>query len=231
VVLADGTRLPADVVVCNADARVLYGALLSGRRRRVPPADSLSGFVMLLGLRGATAGLAEHTVFFGASAYDDEFDAIFGRRPIPVPDPVVYAHAPADVTSAPPGHEALYLLVNAPRHAPGGGRAALDWTAARLADDYADQVLGRLAARGCDVRDRVVFREVRTPADLERSTLAPGGAIYGRVQHGALSTLRRPANRSRVRGLFLVGGSTHPGGGLPLVAMSARIVADAVGDG
>jgi phytoene dehydrogenase-like protein len=113
--------------------------------------------------------------------------------------------------------------VNAPRQGP------VDWTAAGLADGYADRVLDVMAARGVDVRDRVALREIRTPADLERLTAAPGGAIYGTSSNGVAAAFRRPANRSPVGGLFLVGGSAHPGGGLPLVTLSARIVAGLVG--
>jgi phytoene dehydrogenase-like protein len=86
-----------------------------------------------------------------------------------------------------------------------------------------------LAARGLDVRDRVLWREVRTPADLERSTGSPGGAIYGTSSNGTRAAFLRPANASPVPGLFLVGGSAHPGGGLPLVGLSAAIVAKLVG--
>lgn len=229
VQLVGGGRLSADVVVSDADAHTLYGELHGSWRGRVPPADSLSGFVVLLGLRGRTPGLAHHSVLFGAAPYDAEFDAVFGQRAHPVDDPVIYLNAPDDPRAAPDGCQAVYALVNAPRHGTSGGRGELDWTADAIADAYADRVLMRLAERGVDVRDRVLFRETRTPADLERATLAPGGAIYGRVQHGTLSTLRRPANRSRTKGLFLVGGSTHPGGGLPLVALSGKIVAASIG--
>ncbi|MGN6608155.1 MAG: phytoene desaturase family protein [Jatrophihabitans sp.] len=228
--LADGRRLPAEVVVANADASSVYGQLLTERHRldrAAPPADSLSGVVLLLGLRGRTPGLAHHTVLFGDRPYGDEFDAVFGRPGRPVADPVLYLNVPGD--AAPSGFEAMYVLVNAPRQGEPGGPGTFDWTAPGVAKRYADDLLELLAKRGVDVRDRVLFREVRTPADLARDTLAPGGAIYGRVQHGALSTLRRPANRSRTRGLFLVGGSTHPGGGLPLVALSGTVVADLVG--
>ena len=86
-----------------------------------------------------------------------------------------------------------------------------------------------MADRGLDVRDRVTHRTVVTPADLERRTLTDGGSIYGTSSNGAAAAFLRPANRSPVAGLFLVGGSSHPGGGLPLVALSARIVADLVG--
>ncbi|WP_375493269.1 phytoene desaturase family protein [uncultured Jatrophihabitans sp.] len=225
--LDDGARLPADVVVSDADAELLYTAL--NPRPRVPTADSLSGFVMLLGLRGSTPGLAQHTVLFAPTTYDDEFDAVFGRPARPVADPVVYLHAPRDASCAPAGHEALYVLVNAPRHGAPADGGHVDWTSPGAADRYADHVVQVLARRGTDLRDRIVFRHLRTPADLERDTSAPGGAIYGRAQHGALAPLRRPANRSRTQGLFLVGGSTHPGGGLPLVALSAQGVAAEVG--
>ena len=119
------------------------------------------------------------------------------------------------------------MLVNAPRH--GTGTGAVDWDAPGLASTYADRVLDVLARRGLDVRDRVLWREVRTPADLERLTRSPGGAIYGTSSNGARAAFLRPANASPVPGLFLVGGSAHPGGGLPLVGLSAAIVAGLIG--
>jgi len=227
VTLINGEHLPADVVVANCDAHDLYGRLLTPVARRVPPADSLSGFVMLLGLRGATPDLAHHTVVFGAADYDTEFDALFARPAGIVTDPVIYLARPDDPTAAPPGHEACFVLVNAPRH----GRAGVDWTAPGLAEGYADSLLRLLAERGLPIADRVLFRDLVTPADLERRTLAPGGAIYGSALHGFGASFRRPTNTGSVRGLYLVGGSTHPGGGLPMVVLSAAIVADLIGPG
>ena len=225
--LAGGGTLPADVVVSNADARVLHGQLTSTRRRVVPPADSFSGFVVLLGVRNPLPDVAHHTVTYGRAPYDDEFDALFATGPdvAPVADPVIYVNTPDDPAVAPPGHRAVYLLANAPRHAPD----ALDWNRLGLVAQYTQHLLELLADRGLDLRADIVSCDVRTPADLERLTGAPGGSIYGQAQHGALATVRRPHNRSLTRGLFLVGGSTHPGGGLPLVALSAAVVAGAIG--
>ncbi len=225
VTLHSGERLSADVVVSNVDAAVLYADLLPHRRelarlRQATP--SLSGFVLLLGVRGRTPGVAHHNVLFPADG-DAEFDAIFGPDPHPVPDPTLYVAVPDDPAVAPPGHEAWFVLVNAPRH----GR--LDWDAPGLAETYADRLIDLLAARGLDVGDRILFRHIRTPADLERDTGAVGGAIYGSSSNGVRAAFLRPANRAPVPGLFLVGGSSHPGGGLPLVAMSAAIVADLLG--
>lgn len=225
-----GGSVPADVVVSDADASVLYEHLLprrlgAGVRRGLRRAPrSLSGFVLLLALEGHEPAPA-HRVWFPRD-YDAEFDAVLGRRPAPVTDPTVYVHAPDDPALHPDGAQGWFVLVNAPPHAPGRG---VDWDEPGLAERYADHVLGVLAARGTDVRGRVRWREVRTPADLERETGTPGGAIYGTASHGPRAALLRPANRSLVPGLYLVGGSAHPGGGLPLVALSASIVAGLVG--
>ena len=224
VVLADGRHLPADVGVANVDAAKVYGALVdapaAARLDRATP--SSSGFVLLLAVRGRTPGLAHHNVLF-PRAYDDEFDALFGRTPRPVPDPTLYISAPRDPCLHPEGHESWFVLVNAPRH------GQVDWRAPGLADRYANLLLERLAERGLPVRDRVLWSHVLTPADLEERTGAVGGAIYGTSSNGVAAAFLRPANRSPVRGLFLVGGSSHPGGGLPLVTLSARIVSDLVG--
>jgi phytoene desaturase len=235
--LADGESLSADIVVADTDAAHLYHHLLPGpagergRRQLSRVTPSLSGFVLLLALSGRTPGLRHHTVLFPAD-YDAEFDHVFGTgrqagRPAPVPDPTVYISAPDDPALRPDdAHEAWFVLVNAPRHDPGAG---VDWAADGLADKYADRVLEVMAARGLDVRDRLLWREIRTPADLERDTGSVGGSIYGSSSNGPRAAFLRPANRSPVEGLFLVGGSSHPGGGLPLVGLSAAIVAELIG--
>ncbi|HEY0697548.1 MAG TPA: phytoene desaturase, partial [Micromonospora sp.] len=129
---------------------------------------------------------------------------------------------PDDPLVRPDRLEAWFVLVNAARQ--GVSMSAVDWRRPGLAEAYADRILDVLAARGVDVRDRLVFREVRTPADLAATTGAPGGAI-----HGTAGGLLRTPNRGPAHGVFLVGGSTHPGGGLPMVALSAQIVADRIG--
>ena len=180
---------------------------------------------------GSRAGgpAPSHRVYFPRD-YDAEFDAIFGRSPRPVDDPTIYVHAPDDPALRPDDDsEGWFVLVNAPAHDPvrrhrlgrnGIGRKR-----------YTRRVLDLLAERGADVRDRIRFVETLTPADLQRRTGAPGGAIYGTASHGPRAALRRPANRSPLPGLYLVGGSAHPGGGIPLVLMSAEIVAGLIGPG
>jgi phytoene desaturase len=225
VELADGERINADIVVANSDAEHLYADMIDDPRGRKPlrtlrrATPSLSGFVLLLAVRGRTPGLQHHNVWFPAD-YDAEFDAVFGGRP--VADPTIYVCAPDDPRMRPDDdHESWFVLVNAPRQGP------VDWDSLR--ESYADHVLEAMARRGFDVRDRLLWREIRTPADLERDVRAPGGAIYGTSSNGTRAAFLRPANISPVPGLYLVGGSSHPGGGLPLVGISAEIVAESIG--
>ncbi|HEX3813118.1 MAG TPA: phytoene desaturase family protein [Mycobacteriales bacterium] len=223
--LTDGERLAADVVVAGVDARHLYTDLLpskSMQRRieRVPP--SLAGFTMLFALRGETADVAQHNVIFPRD-YDAEFDAIFGESPRPVTDPTIYVNVVRDPLVCPPYHEAWTVLVNAPVH------GAVDWDSQTLRASYADRIAGALGARGLQTSGRTLLREVITPADLARSTRSPGGAIYGPSSNGTRAAFLRPPNRTAVPGLFHVGGSTHPGGGLPLAALSGQIVAGLIG--
>lgn len=226
--LGSGERLGADVVVANVDAGTVYGprGLLPHRtqaRRLGRATPSSSGFVLLLGLAGRDPDTPHHRVLLPRTraAYDAEFDAY--RQRAPAASPAVYVHAPDDPALRPgEDTETWFVLVTTPRHDPHGG---VDWDAPGLAERYADRVLALMAQRGVDVRDRIRHRVVRTPADLERETLSPGGSIYGTSSDGALAAFLRPANRSPVDGLYLVGGSAHPGGGLPLVALSAEITA------
>ena len=235
VTLEDGSTIPADIVVANADAGQVYGTLLAGEPRAARLAKdlakspaSLAGFVLLLAVKGRTPGLEHHNVWF-PEKYDEEFDDIFGRRPRPVQDPTIYACVPDDPLMRPDAdHESWFVLVNAPRHGDGSDRT-FDWSAPGVAEAYADHVLAVLTRRGVDLAGRILWREVRTPADYERDVRAPGGSIYGTSSNGSRAAFQRPANASPISGLYLVGGSAHPGGGLPLVGMSAEIVATLVG--
>ncbi len=222
-VLVAGERVPADVVVCGADSARLYRDLAPSRpmRRRIARiGPSSSGFLVLAGVRGRTPGLAHHNVIFAAD-YRAEFADIFGRRRPPA-DPTIYVGCPAaeDGATAPPGHESLTLLVNVPAASPRG------W--GRSAADYQELLLDKLAAAGAGVRGRVLFTETLTPADFERRYDGWLGSIYGTSHNGRLAPFRRPGNRGPLAGLYLVGGSVHPGGGLPLVVIGSRIVADLV---
>ena len=96
------------------------------------------------------------------------------------------------------------------------------------AAEYAQKIIAKLDALGLRVSERLDLIEIRTPLDLQNSVMAPGGSIYGTSSNSARSAFLRASNRSPLKNLYCVGGSAHPGGGLPLVAMSAELVSEAI---
>ncbi len=216
--LANGDEMHADVVIANVDAEHLYRDLLPDDKqlKRVEKAGrSTSGVVVLVGARGTSEHLAHHNVWFSRD-YATEF-AEMQRGMMPL-DPTIYAcvSSVTDASQAPAGCENWFLLVNAPAD------AEVDTAA------YGPWLVDRLAHVGVDLRDRAEFIETIGPRDMAARYRSPGGAIYGTSSNGMRAAFRRPSNVGAVRGLYLVGGSSHPGGGLPMVTMSARIVADLV---
>ena len=236
ITLTDNRSINYQTIVANADASLVYNQLITGRvaklkrtRKNLTQADpSLAGFSLLLGLRPADqpTGLSHHNILFPKN-YDQEFEDIFNRK-IPVVDPTIYICAPNDQAMVKhPGHEAWFVLVNAPRH-DASEVDGFNWNDKDANHRYAMKIIDAIEARGISVRDRLDVLEIRTPADLERTVMAPGGSIYGTSSNGARSAFLRAKNRSPLQGLYCVGGSAHPGGGLPLVGLSAEIVAQAV---
>ena len=230
---SDGKEFKADLVVANSDAEYIYNKLLannvnaarSERRKLKFATKSLSGFSLLLGLdnsKGKAVPIDHHNVYF-PNNYDAEFDDVFTKQ-IPVQDPTIYICAPKDprMTKG-ENKEAWFVLVNAPRHQVDGG---WDWREGGA--EYAQKIIQKLDDLGLNVSSRLDFMKYRTPADLENYAMAPGGSIYGSSSNSAASAFLRTKNRSKIKGLFCVGGSSHPGGGLPLVGISAEIVANAI---
>lgn len=226
VLMAGGARIAADVVVSGADAAHLYGDLVQdpaadgAREQLARTTSSYSGLVLMLAVRGPRLpNLAHHTVLFPRN-YTAEFDDLAAGRP--VADPAIYLSVPDDPAVAGASTYPWFVLVNAPR------QGQHDWRGVDR-DAVAAEILRTMASRGYDIRDRVEQWQLRTPADLEDRTRSVGGAIYGSSANGARSAFLRPVNRSPVPGLFLVGGSAHPGGGLPLVLLSAQITDRLIG--
>jgi phytoene desaturase len=234
VVLSEGKIIKSDLVVSNSDAEYTFNSLIGnevssarGERRKLKSATkSLAGFSLLLGLdnkKSRPVDVKHHNVYFPEN-YDLEFDQIFTQK-VPVTDPTIYLCAPKDSSMVKGADkDAWFVLVNAPRHEPESG---WDWKDG--GQEYAQKIISKMDDLGLNVTNRLDFMEYRTPADLENYAMAPGGSIYGTSSNSPVSAFLRARNRSKVKGLFCVGGSAHPGGGLPLVGISAEIVAKAIG--
>ena len=231
--VVNGNKQSFDRVVANADAQFVYDTLLAPtnkvvkvRKKLAKQEPSLAGFSLLLGLKPSqTEPLEHHTILFPEN-YDLEFESIFTRKK-PVEKPTIYICAPRDpLMVKDKGHEAWFVLVNAPRHGHSGN--GFDWSDSNFNKQYANSIIDQIESSGIPIRDRLEVLEIRTPLDLQNSVNAPGGSIYGTSSNGARSAFARAKNRSPIKGLYLVGGSAHPGGGLPLVGLSAEIVANAI---
>lgn len=230
VVTEAGERVPLSAIVSDADSVRTHRELMAGepaarkfeRRRRYEPA--CSGVVLYLGLDRAYPQLLHHNFVFSRNA-EEEFDQIY-RQGEPAHDPTCYVCAPASSEPgvAPPGGEALYVLVHTPYLRPHH-----DWK--QMLPAYRKTILEKLETtaglRGLE--QRIVFESVLTPQDIHDRYGVLNGAIYGLASHGRMTGAFKPANRSRdVQGLYLAGGAAHPGPGMPMVLMSGWIAADAL---
>jgi phytoene desaturase len=222
--LHGGRQISANVIVSNVDARLLYGSLLDedpgGKRfaqRIVRQESSSSGFLMLLGIKRSHTSLSHHNVLFSPD-YRLEFNQIF-QQGIPPTDPTIYVAitSKSTISDAPDGNENWFVMVNVPSIGPG-------WSWDENQKNYRDLVLQKLAERGYALGGYVEEEHIITPLDLERNTGSWGGALYGTSSNNRFAAFRRPHNRARYpQGLYLAGGTTHPGGGVPLSALSGGV--------
>jgi phytoene desaturase len=219
--LSNGTRIPADIVVANCeteDVKAMLGESDAGRLSL--PDRSMSGVVFLLGVKRTLPELQHHQVYFSAD-YAEEFRQIFSERKFP-DDPTVYVNCPSrtDRSVVPGEGESLFMMANAP--ATDGD----SWNREMIAEAR-KRIFQKLRQRGFpEIESDIVVEDVWTPQRMAARYAMPGGAIYGTHSHGWRKAFLRPPNKDRkYRGLYYVGGSTHPGGGTPTVLLSAQITA------
>ncbi|MBN2386139.1 MAG: phytoene desaturase [Anaerolineales bacterium] len=221
-----GEVVPAAKVIANVDVATVYADLLPGGavparvvRRILGRALSSSGFVLLLGLKGRHPELAHHNIFF-SRAYRGEFEEIFFHdRPPTEPTVYVAITSKTDRSHAPRGGENWFVMVNTP--ALGSG-----WNWETRCGAYRNLVLARLAGHGLDVRPEIQYERILTPLEFAQVSGAYRGALYGASSNQRLAAFLRPHNRSPyVGGLYFAGGTTHPGGGAPMVTLSGKVAA------
>jgi 1-hydroxycarotenoid 3,4-desaturase len=225
VTLTTGERIEAESVVVNADAAALpAGNFGTAVARAVAPTKrtdrSLSAVTFAVLSQADGFPLSRHNVFFSRD-YPAEFEDLVSRQRLPS-DPTVYvcaqgrAGGSGQLVSGIP--EPLFCLVNAPPTGDGHAYAHAEINTCK------ERMIARLERCGLVLGEQVQAIAT-TPADFHRMFPATGGALYGQASHGWMSSFRRPGQRTRIPGLYLAGGSTHPGPGVPMAALSGRLAA------
>ena len=224
-----GETIAAAAVISNSDSVRTHRELIAEpsrsrflNRRKYEPA--CSGVVLYLGLDKRYEQLLHHNFIFSADPHE-EFEAIY-RRGEPAADPTAYVCAPAitEPDVAPAGGEALYVLVHTPYLRPHH-----DWS--KMFPAYRRRIIDKLeqTAGMKDLERHIVFEKALTPQDIHDRYHVLNGAIYGLASHGKFLGAFKTANRSPdIEGLYMAGGSAHPGPGMPMVLMSGWIAADCI---
>jgi diapolycopene oxygenase len=219
-----GKSLAYDAVVSNADVVHTYDRLLHGgpypwRRRYSRLEPSSSALVFYWAMSRSFPKLGVHNIFFSGD-YKQEFSEIFDGKKIPE-EPTVYINITSKVTpeDAPAGGENWFVLLNVPFD--NGQNWQGDIPAVR------SRVLRILESRlGGGIGGHIAAEEVMTPKDIEKNTNSAYGSLYGVSSNGVFAAFKRHPNRLRSpRGLYFCGGSSHPGGGMPLAVLSGKIAA------
>ncbi len=222
-IIVDDTFIESDLVVANSDATETIVNLLSNssipkkkKQKAAAIEPSCSGFVMLLGVNKVYDQLVHHNIFFTKN-YEHEFRQIFEEKVMP-DDPTIYIANTSfsNPSHAPENGSNLFVLVNAPYLS-----ESYDWD--NKADSYGMKVILEIEERGLnELSKHIRFKEIITPKDFYTKYLSNKGSIYGTSSNNKFAAFVRPRNKSReIKGLYFVGGSTHPGGGIPLVIQSA----------
>ncbi|WP_375398624.1 1-hydroxycarotenoid 3,4-desaturase CrtD [uncultured Sphingomonas sp.] len=222
VVLASGERIGATSVICNADPAALGAGQFGDAARRaaspVPPRRrSLSAMVWTAQAKTAGFPLARHNVFF-SDDYATEFAALAAGRLADAPSVYVCAQD-RDAGETPIARERLQIIVNAP--ATGDGAPPTSTEIDRCRQHMLDSV--SRAGLSLDLGETAILT---TPTDFNAMFPSTGGALYGPASHGWAASFRRQGSRTRIPGLYCAGGSTHPGAGVPMAALSGRLAVD-----
>ena len=224
VTLATGERLSATSVVCNADPAALAAGAFGAAARRAgkpmpPHRRSLGALVWTARARTAGFPLSRHNVFF-SDDYRAEFDALAAGRLADRPSVYLCAQDRDGEGDAPAGPERVQIIVNAPADGDGAPLSLAEIDTCRR------HMLHGVSRAGLslDLEPQGSSGTVlTTPHDFARMFPSTGGALYGPASHGWAASFRRQGSRTAIPGLYCAGGSTHPGAGVPMAALSARL--------
>ena len=211
----------SDYVISNMDVFHTYKKLLPNE---IPPINRLkqerssSAVIFYWGIKQSFPDLDLHNIFFSKN-YKKEFQAIFKDKTVSE-DPTIYINITSKevVGDAPKGCENWFIMINTPAD------HGQDWT--QIVNRLRSHIITNISKRlNVDLKNLIVCEEVLTPPDIESKTHSYMGALYGASSNDTMAAfLRHPNFSNRIKNLYFCGGSVHPGGGIPLCLLSAKIV-------
>ncbi len=217
----------ADIVLSNADIVPTYRQLLPhlpAPETTLKQPRSSSALIFYWGMKGKYPALDTHNIFFSAD-YEAEFRAIWKESSLS-DDPTVYVYVSSKIepNDAPEGNENWFVMINTPAD------TGQDWST--LIAEARAQILRKLERRlGVAIESQILVEQILDPQGIASRTSSHQGALYGSSSNNPFAAfLRHPNFSKKLQGLYFCGGSVHPGGGIPLCLLSAKIAASCVAE-
>ncbi|MFZ0453403.1 MAG: phytoene desaturase family protein [Ignavibacteriaceae bacterium] len=215
-----------DIVISNADANYTYKNLINKNlfmeSKRSVTEPSSSALVFYWGIKGIHENLEIHNILFSKD-YKNEFDEIFNKKVCPR-DPTIYIYISSKFKKddAPAGHENWFVMINAP------SIKNQDWN--NEIQKSKENIIKKIQeVLKINLSEKIISEKIMSPVDIEMNTNSYQGSIYGISSNNRQAAFLRQRNRSKkYNGLYFCGGSTHPGGGIPLVVSSGVITANLI---
>jgi phytoene desaturase len=218
------TQVLADVVVCNSDVKPAYQFLLpttKAPKKTMQQEPSSSAMIFYWGIKKEFPQLDVHNIFF-SDDYKKEFNTIFNDLTVDT-DPTVYVHIASKIVKedAPKNSEAWFVMVNVPSN------QGQDWNELRVA--IRQRIIDKLnRLLNEDMESLIEVEDYLDPIRIEKRTNSFKGALYGASSNDRMAAFFRHPNFSKTKGLYFAGGSVHPGGGIPLCLLSAKIACNLI---
>jgi len=214
--------IPSDLVFCNADVKPAYKYLLKNtkaNKKTLAQEPSSSAMIFYWGIKKSFDNLDLHNIFFSED-YKNEFSTIFEKKDV-CDDPTVYVHISSKYVKddAPKNCENWFVMVNVPSN------SGQDWE--ELRKRIRTNIIHKLnRLLHVDLESLIEEEDFLDPIRIEQRTSSYAGALYGASSNDRNAAFFRHPNFSKVKGLYFVGGSVHPGGGIPLCLLSAKIASE-----
>ncbi len=226
-VITDQGEFPADIVVSDVDIKQLYTKLLDKSyypEKILAQEKSLSALIFYWGIKKEFKELGLHNILFSANG-EEEFKTMFGEKR-PYHDPTTYINITSKVTpgDAPEGCENWFVMANMPHNSSG--------EPVPYVQEMRKHIIAKInRVLNTDIESFIEVEDVLDPYLIEQRTGSSGGSLYGNSSNNKYAAFLRHANSSsRIKNLYFCGGSVHPGGGIPLGLLSAKIVAEMIAE-